>query len=124
MPPIATVIKPTGVSKLSVSKVLAPIFVVILVEPDVTVPSTATVPVAFGKVIVLSASKLSATVNVNSWASAPSPSKVKSVPVFKNNAVASSVATVADEPFVITLKSNCPSSVPSDTSNAFALILP
>ena len=32
------VINPTGVSKLSVSKVLAPRFVVILVEPDVTEP--------------------------------------------------------------------------------------
>ena len=66
----------------------------------------------------------SATVNVNSWASAVLPSKVISVPVFKNSFVESNVATVADEPFVITLKSNCPSSVPSDTSNAFALILP
>ena len=94
MPPILIVINPTGVSRLSVSKVLAPRFVVILVEPDVTVPSNAIVPVAFGKVAVLSASKLSAAFSVNSWASAPSPSNLSVLPVFKNNPSCLNLATI------------------------------
>ena len=95
---------------------------VLLVSVSVVALPTS-VSVALGKVTVTSPLKPSAIVSVASCASCPSPSKIMSAPVLRYSPVLSNVAIVPAEPLVITLKSICPSSVPSLTSSALACIL-
>ena len=97
---------------------------VVAVVPSKSAPAfpvVITVPVASGKVIVLSPVG-SATVRVVSCASAVAPSKRSVLPVFRKRPSFLILATISFEPAETTANSISPSSAPAVGSSIFPVI--